>query len=91
MTGSRSEKLWTLRLGYTDVAVGSLSKVQAAQRALAALTMVDVRYERVGGETERFVVESEESAACERFEGKVITQQQFARERIRKIELKTAK
>jgi hypothetical protein len=81
-------QLYMLRLGYQELGVGTINQVQAAQKALEALQLVDRHYyDDSEGERQRVLLQASDSEATtvSRFTGEVMTQEQFRRESIKKI------
>ena len=78
-----------LRLGYQDIGVGTINQVQAAQKALESLQLVDRHFfDDVGDGPQRVLVEADDSqtTSVTRFTGEVLTKEQHRRKSIRKIE-----
>ena len=81
-------QLYMLRLGYQEIGVGTINQVQAAQKALEALQLVDRHYfDDSEGNRQRVLIQAadSESTSVSRFTGEVMTQEQFRRESIKKI------
>lgn len=81
-------QLYMLRLGYQDIGVGTINQCQAAQKALEALQLVDRHFLEEDDGRQRILVEAEDSqtTSVSRFTGDVLTQEQYRRKSIRKIE-----
>lgn len=78
-----------LRLGYLAIGVGTITQVQAAQKALESLQLVDTHFfDDREGVRQRVLIQAADSEATSvsRFTGEVMTQEQFKRESIKKIE-----
>jgi hypothetical protein len=81
-------QLYILRLGYMDIGVGTISQVQAAQKALEALQLVDRHFLEEDDGNQRVLVEADDTqtTSVSRFTGDVLSKEQYRRKSIRKIE-----